>query len=63
MQVNFCTFTDSEGRSVAVNPLQVRCVRALPRDYTSIEFDKDHRVLVKEGVDQVQRGLTSIESE
>jgi hypothetical protein len=37
--------------------LQVRCVRALPRDYTSIEFDKDHRLLVKEGLDQVQRGL------
>ena len=62
MQVSFCTFTDSEGRSVAVNPLLVRCVRALPRDYTSIEFDNNHRVLVKEGVEQVQRGL-SIESE
>ena len=62
MRVNFCTFTDSEGRSVAINPFQVRCVRALPRGYTSIEFDNNHRVLVKEGVDQVQRGL-SIESE
>jgi hypothetical protein len=62
MQIVFCSFTDSDGRSVAVNPHQVRCVRALPRDLTSIEFDKDHRVLVKEGVEQVQRGL-SIESD
>jgi hypothetical protein len=58
MRIDFCTFTDSDGRVVAVNPFQVRCVRSLPRDYTSIEFDKDHNVHVKEGVDDILRMLT-----
>jgi hypothetical protein len=63
MRVEFCVLTDSDGRSVGVNPIRVRCVRALPRDYTSIEFDKDHKVIVRESVDDILRTLTTIESD
>jgi hypothetical protein len=57
MRVDFCTFTDSDDRPVAVNPLQVRCIRHAP-PYARTDFDKDHSVLVKASVAEVERGLT-----
>jgi hypothetical protein len=58
MRVDFCKFTDLNDNQVAVNPLQVRCVRHVPPDCSRIEFDNDHYVIVRISVAEAERGLT-----
>jgi hypothetical protein len=57
MPVGFCTFTDTDGKSVIVNPQQVRCVRPNYETESRIEFDHHHSVLVKGTVEEVERAL------
>jgi hypothetical protein len=55
--VDFCTFMDRDGNVIAVNPLQVRCVRHSPQDAARIEFDDNHFIIVRASVVDVANGL------
>jgi hypothetical protein len=57
MSVTYCIFTDQDGHPIAVNPLQVRCVRQAP-PFARIEFDHNHSALVQGSVAEVERQLT-----
>jgi hypothetical protein len=63
MLAEFCTFTLDSGKEVRINPLQVRCIKpkAGPsaEAWSRIEFDRDHRVIVKAAPSDVERALTT----
>jgi hypothetical protein len=62
MRPDFCIFTDSHDKQVAVNPQHVRCVQYNSVDSTRIEFDSAHHVTVKAGVIDVARVLRTSEN-
>ena len=45
MRLDYCPFTDQNGESVFINPLQVRCIRPLSSG-SRIEFEKGHYVAI-----------------
>ena len=63
MHVDFCSFTDTGGHLVMVNPAHVRCIRSTnnPRE-TLIIFDEAHTIKVSCSPQEAEEALSSEEA-
>jgi len=57
--MNFAQLTDTKGNPVFVNAMQVRYFAQYKADYTTIVFEKEHTLAVKEDTDKVVRVMRS----